>query len=393
MAVFLALTEATDIKSQQDTLEQLVDVLQNDISSSSTRKSYQVWTSGGLGPGVTSSIFQTVFDQDFTLQTANPVFDVTFGLYQSSSVVFTGSYLFTDATTGKQYFSSQSLQMREKINNYRSFAQDLLGDADNIFTLTTGSTTSNINVPMFLCFKRIFARDRLKRETFAVRMYATCSMLSGSATGQKIYTDVGSSTNIQIGTGGQVSTIVDSSNTTNPVGLLYLDKGIAVLDTEKVLDNAQWFSGAIDAINASGRQQFSGSLQKFMVSASLDDIIDHVCTTRFSSSTATAIAFQNQTYLNSTLFFCRFRADDCNYSSNPTYLDSDGRIVVIDPGQEENQQSFTFISSIGLYNAKDELLAVAKVSRPILKDRSRDYTFKVRLDFASRKSRLHILTK
>ena len=381
MATFIALTEATDIKSQQDTLEQLVDILQNDVSSSSTRRKYQSWVTGGLGPGVTSSLFQTVFDQDFTLQTANPVFDVTFGLNATSAIVLTGSYLYTDSNTGKMYFTSQSLQMREKIDNYRLFAQDLLGDASANFTLTSGSTSSTINAPMFLCFKRVFARDRMKRETFAVRMYVTCSMLSGSATGQKIYTDVGSSTNIQIDTAGQVSTIVDSSATTIPVGLLYLDKGIAVLDMERVLDNVQSFSGAIHAVNTSGFQQFNGSLQKFLVSASIDDIADHVCSTRFSSSNATAIAFQNQTYINSTIFFCRFRADDCNYSSNPTYTDTDGRIVVIDPGQEENQQSFTFMTSIGLYNAKDELLAVAKLSRPVLKDKQRDYTLKVRLDF------------
>jgi hypothetical protein len=340
-----------------------------------------VFVTGGNGPGVTSSLFQTIFDQDFSLQTANPIFDITFGLNPTSSVVLTGSYLFTDSTTGKMYFSSQSIQMREKIQNYKMFAQTLLGNADEAFTLTTGSVSSTINMPMFLCFKRIFARDRMKRETLAIRMYTTCSMLSGSATGEKIYTDVGSSTNIQIDTAGQVSTIVDSSNTSWPVGLMYLDRGVAVLDMERVLDTGQWFSGSIDGISTSGTVFFSGSLQKFLVSASIDDIADHVCSTRFSSSNATAVTFQNQTYLNSTMYYCRFRADDCNYSSNPTYTDSDGRVVVIDPGQEEVQQSFSFMTSIGLYNARDELLAVAKLSRPLLKDKQRDYTVKVRLDF------------
>jgi hypothetical protein len=381
MATFLTFSEATDIKSNQDLLEQPIEIIQNDISSSSTRRKDLVFVTGGNGPGVTSSLFQTIFDQDFSLQTANPIFDITFGLNPTSSVVLTGSYLFTDSTTGKMYFSSQSIQMREKIQNYKMFAQTLLGNADEAFTLTTGSVSSTINMPMFLCFKRIFARDRMKRETLAIRMYTTCSMLSGSATGEKIYTDVGSSTNIQIDTAGQVSTIVDSSNTSWPVGLMYLDRGVAVLDMERVLDTGQWFSGSIDGISTSGTVFFSGSLQKFLVSASIDDIADHVCSTRFSSSNATAVTFQNQTYLNSTMYYCRFRADDCNYSSNPTYTDSDGRVVVIDPGQEEVQQSFSFMTSIGLYNARDELLAVAKLSRPLLKDKQRDYTVKVRLDF------------
>ena len=71
---------ANDIQTAQSFLTQLVDVIQEDISGSTTRRKYQVFVTGGVGPGVTSSLFQTVYDQDFTLQTANPIFDVTFGL-------------------------------------------------------------------------------------------------------------------------------------------------------------------------------------------------------------------------------------------------------------------------------------------------------------------------
>ena len=39
------------------------------------------------------------------------------------------------------------------------------------------------------------------------------------------------------------------------------------------------------------------------------------------------------------------------------------------------------IAVIGLYNGTDELLAVAKISKPFLKTPSREATIKVRLDF------------
>ena len=86
-------------------------------------------------------------------------------------------------------------------------------------------------------------------------------------------------------------------------------------------------------------------------------------------------------------------ADEFNYSSNPTYVNSENRIVVIDEGQEETQRSFTFVSSIGLYDAFDNLLAVAKLSRPVLKDDERDITFKIRLDYASKKKKVHYYQK
>lgn len=383
MAIFKDFS-SQDVRTERETLNQLVDIIENDISSSLTRKKYQIFVTGGVGPGVTSSLFQTVFDQDFTLQTANPVFDVTFGLSANSQIVMdmTSS---VDATTGKYYFVSQSMMMREKMDIYNLFAKNLLGDASTEFTLVSGSTTSYIREPLFICFKRLFARDRVKRETFAIKMYNTASFLEGPPASASIYTDVGSSTNKEYAFGGQVSAIVDSSNTSYPVGQLYLDKGIAVLDTQRIFHSASdlthVISGTINSMCSAGTQAFTGSMNQFFASGSMDNILDHICSVRFSGTNQTAIAFQNETFINSTIFFCKFEPKEYNYSSNPTYLDSDDRIVVITPGQEDVEKSFTFVTSIGLYDANDNLLAVAKTSRPILKNSARSFIVKTKLDF------------
>jgi hypothetical protein len=117
------------------------------------------------------------------------------------------------------------------------------------------------------------------------------------------------------------------------------------------------------------------------VSASMDNIIDHIATTRFGSGSNTTITFQNNTKINSTLVYCRATADEFNYSSNPTYTNSEGRIRVINEGQENIEKAFSFITTIGLYDANEELLAVAKLSRPVEKNDEKDLTFRVRLDF------------
>ena len=85
MAIFKELTPG-NIKSSRSYLSQLIDVLQEDISGSSSRRKYQVFVTGGVGPGVTSSLFQTVYDQDFSLQTANAVMDMTVGLFEGGTV-------------------------------------------------------------------------------------------------------------------------------------------------------------------------------------------------------------------------------------------------------------------------------------------------------------------
>lgn len=361
----------------------MVDIIQEDISGSVTRRKYQVFVTGGLGPGVTSSLFQTVFDQDFSLQTANPVFDMTVGLHVNSAVV-SGTSPVLDLN-GKYTFPSQSLMMREKIDLYRQMAGSLLGNANEQFSFTSDSTTNVINEALFICFKRLFSRDQIKRETFAVQLFQTGTLLTTQATSGAIYTDLSSSVNKSLSFGGQVSAILNSANVSKQVGLLFIDRGIAVLDMSQIFSAQNtattYLTGTIDGMSVSGQVPFTGSFNQFLASASIDNIVDHIATTRFSGSTQTAMTFQNITNINGALFFCRAAADEFNYSSNPTYTDTDSRIVVIDEGQEESQRSFVFITGIGLYDALDNLLAVAKLSRPVLKDDERDIAFKVRLDF------------
>jgi hypothetical protein len=374
------------VKTSKSFLNQLVDIINTDISASSTRRRFQVFVTGGLGPGVTSSIFQTIYDQDFTLQTANPIFDITFGVQSGSEVVQNLNP--TIDTNGKYLFPQSSLMMREKMDVYRLFAQDLLGNANSTFTAGVGNTSSDIKEALFIAFKRLFARDQIKRETFAIRLNPFASTTTdgtnidvvGSST-TKIYTDINSSVNKRFDFGGQVSTLVDSSDTTVPVGLLYLDKGVLVLDASRSFDQGVQITGSINAVSADGTTTFSGSLLQLMASASMDDLIDHITSTRFSGSDSTSIAFQNVTNINSTLYFARMAADEFNYSSNPTFTDSENRIVVIDQGQEEIQRSFTFITSIGLYDAYDNLLGVGKLSRPVLKDNEKDLTVRLRIDY------------
>lgn len=404
MAVFKELLPA-DIRSTRSYLSQLIDVLQEDISASVSRRKYQHWVTGSSNsPGVTSSLFQTVYDQDSTLQTANAVFDFTMGLLPSGTTVLT-SQTGTDAA-GKELFPSSSLMMREKMDNYRQFAQVLLGDMTLPFISPFNSTTTTdkMDVALFIAFKRLFHRDSIKRETLAMRFYQSASVISDpnngnhvpnlyitSTSGSAIYTDIGSATNKLTTFGGNVGNIVDASNSSNYVGLVFYDRGIVVLDLGKITSGSQYVSGTMDAVSATG-QAILGStgtqtagvskfIPDFVVSGSIDNVLDHVGSCRFQSGSSTAFTFQNVTNINSTLIFCRAASDEFCYSSNPTFTDSTSRIQVIDIGQEDVQTSFTFVTGIGLYDANDNLLAMAKLSRPVQKSNERDLTFRVRIDY------------
>jgi hypothetical protein len=415
MATFKELSSA-DIKNSRSFLNQLVDVIQEDISGSNTRQKHQVFITGGIGPGVTSSLFHTVHDQDFTLQTANPVMDVTYGVFSGSTAV-ANSTVGSD-TAGKLLFMSTSLMMREKMSIYKQYAQLLLGDSTSQFSAPFSNANAdgsdNIDHALFLNFKRLFHRDKVKRETFAMKFYQTASKVMNehedpqelnihktSNLGATVYTDVGSSQAKETSFGGEVGNLVDASNTDRTVGLIFYDRGIVMLDMEKSTSGSQHVSGTISAmrngttVDSAGRSIAPGQIMfgdgthgrgrnfipDFVVSASMDNILDHVCSTRFSSGSNTAATFQNITNINSTLVFCRSTADEFNYSSNPTFVDTDGRITVIDDGLEDLQRTFTFVTTVGLYDANNNLLAVSKLSRPVEKNDEKDLTFRIRLDF------------
>ena len=171
MAVFKEI-RSEDIISTKSFLNQLVDVIQEDISGSTTRKTYQIFVTGGLGPGVTSSLFQTVWDQDFSLQSSNPLFDMTIGCFSGSDTVASCSTGVDSA--GKVLFPSRTLMMREKVANYRQFGQLLAGNADYQFSApyTSGVPADQINNALFICFKRLFSRDMIKKETFAMKFFS-----------------------------------------------------------------------------------------------------------------------------------------------------------------------------------------------------------------------------
>ena len=135
-------------------LNQVIDVIQEDISGSATRRKYQTFVTGGVGPGVTSSLYQTIYDQDFTLQTANPVMDMTVGLYFSGSTV--QDTLISEDASGKLLFPSESMMMREKVDIYKQFAASLMGDSDAYFSTPFGSEEEEDRVDnaFFICFKR-----------------------------------------------------------------------------------------------------------------------------------------------------------------------------------------------------------------------------------------------
>ena len=89
------------------------------------------------------------------------------------------------------------------------------------------------------------------------------------------------------------------------------------------------------------------------------------------------MTFNNTTELNSTVYFCRANSNEFNYSSNPTYLSSSQ--IRVKNVSTDNPVSY--ITTVGLYGANNELLAVGKLSEPLKKTPADEFVLRVRLDY------------
>ena len=86
---------------------------------------------------------------------------------------------------------------------------------------------------------------------------------------------------------------------------------------------------------------------------------------------------QSEETITSNFVFVRARNAEFNYSTNPSLITGSGEIrhnVMIDSPQ-------SYITAVGLYNDNNDLLAVAKLSRPLLKDFSKESLVRIKLDY------------
>jgi len=91
-----------------------------------------------------------------------------------------------------------------------------------------------------------------------------------------------------------------------------------------------------------------------------------------------SFTINSQENLTSDFVFVRARNSEYNYSANPSFISSSTGAVLYNDFINAPQ---TFITTVGLYNDENELLATAKLSKPLKKDFTKETLVRVKLDF------------
>ena len=144
-----------------------------------------------------------------------------------------------------------------------------------------------------------------------------------------------------------------SSATTTYYGIVVPDSGYMILDA-------------------------SGSLTPYIQAANLatSSVNNHL---KLFAAVSSSGSFQLQSAetISSRYFFTRVKNSEFNYTTNPSIIDSNGNLLYTT--LINNPQ--TFVTSVGMYNDNNELLAVAKLSRPLVKDFTKEALIRVKLEY------------
>ena len=313
-------------------------------------------------------IFQSVHDYPYLSSSANHIFDLSVGYATSSA---------HDAAA-----RADTTYHNKKVNIYNQMAQTLMGydhtgsvrlfDQDG--DLTAGS---KIKEALFINFSRLLVKDEIKKGSFSVTFGTASSFAIPFGT-----TNIGAQ-NLKIGDtnakndykinspAGEYGILYQQTPTaaTVPMGLIFYQAGIAVINlsgtsvTGSLEDG--WVSRAM--MNSHGYDSMA-----LLTGSYSQEVNTNAWRNRIEN-----ISFNNTVELNSTVYFCRANHNEFNYSANPTYV-SGSKIRVKNVSTDA---PVSYITTVGLYSADNELLAVAKLSEPLKKDPTNEITLRVRLDY------------
>ena len=280
----------------------------------------------------------------------------------SAETQFAIGYAHVHGSGSKGNVSKLTTGGRQSAALYRQFRNVILAPNTDEFTFTGHSGTSEDFY--FISFQRARQREKIDPRNWELQL---SGQMAGRAAKIQLIDDSGATTNPTVEEGGRVFNVVSGSiangiKTTaanqpgGGLGLFYPDLGIILLDAAQMEASGGLTANARDADQHISRSE-----------AFFDVIVS-----------GSSFQARREEEISSTNYFVRANNKDFNFSSNPTFsTGSDGSLT---------QGTFfkdpkTFVTQVGLYNDENELLAIAKLSQPLLKSYSREAIIKVKLDF------------
>ena len=251
---------------------------------------------------------------------------------------------------------------------YSQFRNLLLDSGDSYFSVYNGSTAGAHNLSDILAINVNRARYKeqldpgniqlnLKNGSTIISLIDDSAQTETVGASGRVFNMVSGALNIGTANEGTISSITSSNG--QGWGLFYPDAGVVLLNPMAI----------------------SASLGVGFASASAADTYHNaVNNMKFYQLISASADFQARRTENvsTSHYFVRANNREFNFSNNPTFVTgSTGQFVQATFERDPK----VYITSVGLYDDANELLAVAKTSKPIEKSFDKEVAIKVKLDF------------
>jgi len=293
----------------------------------------------------TGDFFYRIYDKDISSDlTAVAQLGLTFGNKQGS-----GSVFYTANIPGKSPSATIFGQYRNLV----------FGDEDTNFNFQAESS-DHIYV---ITVDRARYKEKLLPGSFNLRLSGSAGKTLHLTDNSEVlstisYVDSGRVYDIVSGSSGRPYSGSGYNLSGGSYGKLLPDVGIIILNGK-----------ALDASTADGLSLGTG----------LASNTDGVNIQKLFNAIKKGASFKSQAEetVSSNYIFVRVRNSEYNYTTNPSAITGSGELrwdVMINTPQ-------SYITTIGLYNDNNELLGVAKLSKPLLKDFNKEALVRIKLDY------------
>jgi len=306
----------------------------------------EFYTSSIQEAGSSGNYYLSIYQTSSTEDTAAVQFDIAY-----CDSIGSGSSLYNNAVP-------ENSPTKTTYGQYRTL---ILEDENSSFVFGIGNNV--VTASNFWALN--FERARYKESLFPGSLNMTLSgsggviQLTDNSNDVLVNTFIGASRVFQLisGSNGSAGSLANSGYVSNSgsYGLVFPDLGLILL-------NPLAISQSINV--APSRSNDSDGLNNGRLYSAIN--------------LGASFTINSQETITSDFIFVRSRNSEFNYSENPSFISGSTGTVIYSSFINNPQ---TYITTVGLYNDSNELVAVAKLSRPLVKDFTKESLIRVKLDF------------
>lgn len=322
------------------------DAVQSTAWSTDSPTLTSFFTSSVQMAGSSGDYYVSVYQTSSTAGGATVQFDVAYGNVKGS---------------GSGYFNPAFPQFTPTSTNYGQYRTMILEDENTNFSYGDGQNIFSPDDFWVISPDRARYKESIFPGSLNIALSGSGGLLqlTDNSNDTSVQTFLGSSRVYQLVSGSNGSSVTGGGYVANSgsYGLLFPELGTILLNPDAI-------NQSIGVIPNRG--------------ADLADNTTNPITLINALELGGGFTMNSQETISSDYIFVRSRNSEFNYSANPSFISGSTGEVIFDTFINNPQ---VYVTTVGMYNDANECIAVAKLSRPLLKDFTKESLIRVKLDF------------